>query len=210
MCFGSPVTPGNHSWASLISVQVYSRKPQEGDQEATSSSTYWCHQCLHTALPLKSQHQHSSDACHPHSNCMPRQGQVLWDVGPSPKHTIFTFPKGTRFNNWVNATRSWASCWMNWRVLRSSVASRNTLLRALLQWAQTMFCSASALAGRRCPLTMPCTPKRSADLLAGAEELHHQILERTRKTWEKDSEAPGTDEREVKVILGRSPCDFHD
>lgn len=57
----------------------------------------------------------------------------------------------------------------------------------------------------------PCTPKRSCRLPGGCRGTSPSNTgkEQERRD-EKDSEAPGTDEREVKVILGRSPCDFHD
>ena len=56
----------------------------------------------------------------------------------------------------------------------------------------------------------PCTPKRSADSWRVQRNFTIKYWKEQDRRDEKDSEAPGTDEREVKVILGRSPCDFHD
>lgn len=92
-----------------------------------------------------------------------RRARVHWLVFVS-LNTAVRSPQGMGPHNWRHTTRSWASCWMNWRVLRSSVAPQTLSSTSFLQWAQVALSSASALVGRRYPLMLkPCTPKRSAD-----------------------------------------------
>lgn len=95
-------------------------------------------------LPMSSQH----DASPLFDTAWLQHGQVPLTGVHFPGHCGY-FPQGVKSNNWGNTTRSWASCWMNWRVLRSSEAPQTLSSTSFLQWAQMALCSASALAGRR-------------------------------------------------------------
>ena len=156
----------------------------------------------HTVLPLNSQHHHSSDACHPHSNCMASAGPGFmgWYSSPQTHHLLFpreqgltteeTLPGHGQAAGWTEG--SWGAVWPHKRSPPCPFCSEHRQCSVLLLLSQaggTHWCSSLALLSALltpggCKGTSPSnTGKNKRDVMRRTQKLRVLMKGRWRSLW---------------------------